>query len=225
MQVILEIPVHTEMEDIMVWHYDPHGQFLVRSVYKLCRAKWSRDNRSRVSTESGKQENDSLWQRYGRNVALTRWSISRGSVHDKLMLRMNLQRRGMKIYAKRRVYDLAKEDGGHLFSKYKFNMWRALTIEQFMLSSSAIMQDLRDLFAYVIIKGGSGAGIEPEIPKISIWYSEPLTNPSRRRRSPPTCRRRNLSSTPTHRLQPRASSARVLRAGSAARPAHLLDLS
>ena len=71
-KVILEIPVHTEMEDIMVWHYDPHGQFLVRSFHKLCQAKWSRDKRSRVSTESGKQENDSLWQRYGRNVALTR---------------------------------------------------------------------------------------------------------------------------------------------------------
>lgn len=38
MQLIRTLPIHLEMEDILSWHYDNKGRFLVRSAYKVHRA-------------------------------------------------------------------------------------------------------------------------------------------------------------------------------------------
>jgi hypothetical protein len=36
-KLILSLPVHSDMEDVIAWHYDNSGLFTVRSAYKLQR--------------------------------------------------------------------------------------------------------------------------------------------------------------------------------------------
>jgi hypothetical protein len=37
--VILSIPVHEGMDDMVAWHYNKNGLFTVKSAYKICAAE------------------------------------------------------------------------------------------------------------------------------------------------------------------------------------------
>jgi hypothetical protein len=43
--LILSIPVHTELDDIVAWHYDKKGLFSVKSAYKVYRRKQIAESR------------------------------------------------------------------------------------------------------------------------------------------------------------------------------------
>ena len=42
--IILSIPIHVEMEDVIAWHYDTRGMLSIRSAYKVQRAHEKRSS-------------------------------------------------------------------------------------------------------------------------------------------------------------------------------------
>lgn len=63
--IILSIPVHEGMNDLIAWHYNQNGLFTVKSAYKIYMAEKRRTNNSAgsSSTESGGSSADRCWSR------------------------------------------------------------------------------------------------------------------------------------------------------------------
>ena len=51
-ELILKIPVHVDMEDLVAWHYDNRGVLSVRSAYKVQRAHDKRSSTRGVASSS-----------------------------------------------------------------------------------------------------------------------------------------------------------------------------
>jgi len=63
-QVIRSLPVHTEMDDVVGWHYDSKGRFSVKSAYKVHRASEERRmQKARPGAAEGSGGKDDLWQK------------------------------------------------------------------------------------------------------------------------------------------------------------------
>ncbi|CAN6246168.1 unnamed protein product [Urochloa humidicola] len=133
-ECILSIPTHTDLEDIVAWHYDVRGAFSVRSAYKVLRDQWRRDSRTGgASTAQGTTLEKSEWKKLWKmkcpgKVKQFLWRFT----HNSLAVRRNLERRGMKVDSRCVMCGRLVEDGGHLFFKCKFvkKVWRELCLEE-----------------------------------------------------------------------------------------------
>ena len=52
-QIIRTIPVHTDMDDVVGWHFDTKGCFSVKSAYKVHRAAVIRNQERQQGSGSG----------------------------------------------------------------------------------------------------------------------------------------------------------------------------
>lgn len=124
-ECILGIPVHVGMSDLAAWHYNPSGDFTVRSAYKV----YMEDNRKKMEGRRGGststtcvQCEDPIWKRVWnlkspKKMIHHLWRMG----HNSLALRVNLWRRGMKIDKSCVMCGRYDEDGpGHIcFSSAK----------------------------------------------------------------------------------------------------------
>jgi len=121
-ELILSLPVHEGMDDILAWHYNKNGIFTVKSAYKV-HYEYKRRNRVRAvgaATSSGTRD-DRFWKELWkitrpRKMVHFMWRFS----HNSLALRVNLKRRGMKLDTRCVLCRRYDEDGGHLFFKCKY---------------------------------------------------------------------------------------------------------
>jgi hypothetical protein len=66
-RVILSLPVHAELDDVLAWHYDNRGLFSVRSAYKMQREQEKRERSigntsSSMGNNSDKEQWKKLWK-------------------------------------------------------------------------------------------------------------------------------------------------------------------
>lgn len=64
-ELILAIPVHVDMEDVVAWHYDNRGVFSVRSAYKVQRAHDKQSSRRDAASSSSSDTNmeATIWKK------------------------------------------------------------------------------------------------------------------------------------------------------------------
>lgn len=129
---ILSIPVHTDMKDVVGWHFDSKGQFSVRSAYKVQKAMQRRNDTRSPATSSGDPSGDQVWKKLWKfncpnKIKHFLWRLG----HDSIALRMTLKRRGLDLDTKCVACNRLDEDGGHLFFKCKEvkKIWRELNLE------------------------------------------------------------------------------------------------
>jgi hypothetical protein len=76
-EIILATPVHTELADLVAWHYDSKGMFSVKSAYKVYREHLQHSSRNGVATSA----DGGNWQRNngGKSRASSTWGRSDSS--------------------------------------------------------------------------------------------------------------------------------------------------
>jgi hypothetical protein len=134
-EVILSVPVHEGMDDMLVWHYNRNGIFSVKSAYKVYIADrdQNRANGQSGSSSASLASGDQIWKRLWKvdcpkKMLHFMWRLC----HNSLALRVNLKRRGVKL---ENLCCLLcgrfDEDGAHLFFKFKCvkGVWAALQME------------------------------------------------------------------------------------------------
>jgi hypothetical protein len=63
-KLILSLPVHAELDDVLAWHYDSRGLFFVRSAYKMQREQEKREgNRGNTSSSMGNNSDKEQWRK------------------------------------------------------------------------------------------------------------------------------------------------------------------
>lgn len=136
--MIRAIPVHSDMDDVLAWHFDTRGIFSVnhnpsRSPTRCIESMLLRTTRRGVasSVANGRQE-DNFWRKLWKlkcsgKIKHFLWRMA----HNSLALRVNLRRRGMELDTKCVMCNRLDEDGGHLFLKCKLvkQLWRELNLE------------------------------------------------------------------------------------------------
>jgi hypothetical protein len=134
-EMILATPVHTELEDLVAWYYDPRGLFSIHSAYKVHIEHLRRIGRGGAATTV---DDDLLQKKHWKLI----WSLKcPGKVkqflwrftHNSLAIRTNLERRGMELESAKCVMcSRITEEGCHLFftCKYVKNLWRELYLEE-----------------------------------------------------------------------------------------------
>ena len=132
--LILSIPVHVEMEDVVAWHYDSKGLFTLRSAYKVQRAYEKRTSKKGEASSScaGADMDKLLWKKLWKlncpgKIKHHLWCMA----HNSLAVRKELSRRGMDLDTKCVMCSRYDEDGAHLFFKCKCvkHVWAALGLE------------------------------------------------------------------------------------------------
>jgi hypothetical protein len=119
--IILSIPVHPELEDVVSWHYDSRGLFSVWSTYKVQRDFVELSSkRGEQPTSHGTYMEKDLWKgvwkfKYLGKVRHFLWHFA----HNSRALHMGLERRGMDFDTKCVMCGRLNEDGSHLFFKCK----------------------------------------------------------------------------------------------------------
>jgi hypothetical protein len=96
-ELILAIPIKEEMDDFFAWHYEPKGEFTVKSAYRLARALATKENEAECSSTKEQTEGftwSAIWKApCPPNVQQFLWRMA----HNSLPLRCNIKRRGMDI--------------------------------------------------------------------------------------------------------------------------------
>lgn len=117
--IILALPTHVEMQDVVAWHYDPGGVFSVKSAYRLwCDDHQRQSTHSSGAASSGRSgDEDKVWSDIWNLEGPNRlkhfiWRFGRNS----LGLCSNLERRGMKTGDRCIMCNRVGEDC-HFFSK------------------------------------------------------------------------------------------------------------
>jgi hypothetical protein len=96
-KIILSIPVHLELDDVVAWHYDNRSLFSVRSTYKLQKEYEKHiSRRGEQSTSHGTDVERDMWKSLCKLECLGKikhllWRFA----HNSLALRMGLERRDM----------------------------------------------------------------------------------------------------------------------------------
>jgi hypothetical protein len=133
-KLILSLPVHPDMEDVLAWHDDSKGVFTVRSTYKMQRelANCSRGSSAQSAT-SGVGWEESFWKGLWKikcpgKIRIFLWRMA----HNSITVRMGLERRGMELDTKCVMCGRLNEDGGHLLFQCKFvkRIWQQLNLEE-----------------------------------------------------------------------------------------------
>jgi hypothetical protein len=120
-RIILAIPVHGGMSNLVAWHFDKKGMFSVKSAYKVFRddqtCRRIRGGGSASSLDTGYA---SMWKKL--------WSLNCVSkirhflwrfCYNSHPIRMNLKRRGMDLDTRCVVCRRLNKDGAHLSSNAK----------------------------------------------------------------------------------------------------------
>jgi hypothetical protein len=153
-ELILATPVHTELEDLVAWHFDPRGSFSVRSAYKAYRGHVKRNERGggASTTDSGlldRKQWKAIWSlKCPGKVKQFLWRFT----HNTLAVRRNLERRGVKMESVCCVMcRRSLEDGGHLFfqCKYVKMLWRELYMED-QRSLMAAKPSAREVMLHIL---------------------------------------------------------------------------
>ena len=135
---ILSIPIRSDYDDMVAWHYDHRGIFSVKSAYHVLEDKREQSKIKQASSSSGSdsEEADNLWGRIWKLDCIPKikqffWRFA----HNSLPLRMNIARRGMDIDTRCPMCGLLDEDGGHCFLKCKQvkRCWQNLNSEDMRL--------------------------------------------------------------------------------------------
>lgn len=131
--LILTIPVKTEYEDCLAWHYDAKGIFTVKSAYHVMTDEQDRSMKKQTGESSNGSGHDqfrwsSIWSlKCQPKVAQFLWRLA----HNSLPLRRNIKHRGMDADTICPMCNRLDEDGGHLFLKCKAvkQCWRMMNME------------------------------------------------------------------------------------------------
>lgn len=135
---ILKLRVNQDVEDQPAWHYDKKGMFSVKSAYKLAvqqREEENGRNATGADVGSGEQASfkwDKIWgMEVPNKVRMFTWRL----VHNSLLVRRNLARRGVKEETICPMCSRLDEDCGYLFFKCKKvkECWRMLNMEEYRL--------------------------------------------------------------------------------------------
>jgi hypothetical protein len=118
-KVILSIPVHEGMDDMLAWHYNKNRIFSVKSAYKvyIVDRDQNRTNGQSGSSSASLAGGDQIWKRLWKvdcpkKMLHFMWRLC----HNSLALRVNLKRRGIKLENLCCVLcGRFDEDGAHLF--------------------------------------------------------------------------------------------------------------
>jgi hypothetical protein len=132
-QIILSLPVHPELEDIVAWYYK-RGLFSVKSAYKVYRRHIITQGKGRgASTVDGGRLNKKQWKQIWHmkcpaKVKQFLWRFT----HNSLAVKRNLERRGVEVDIRCVMCNRHIEDSGHLFLNCKQvkALWRELFLEQ-----------------------------------------------------------------------------------------------
>jgi hypothetical protein len=98
-EIILATPVHTELEDLVAWHYDSKGIFPVKSAYKVYREHLLHSSRNGAATSAdegglAKEQGRKFWGlKCPGNIRQFLWRFT----HNSLAVNRNLERRGMEV--------------------------------------------------------------------------------------------------------------------------------
>lgn len=139
-KLIRSMPVHTEMDDVVGWHFGPKGKFSVRSAYKVHQDSEARKSqRVQPGDTEGSNGKTNFWQKLWNldcppKIKHFLWRLSQNT----LAVKNILKRRGMKIDTCCSLCRRLDEDGGHLFLKCKEvkGVWRELNLEAVWCSLS-----------------------------------------------------------------------------------------
>jgi hypothetical protein len=137
---ILATPTNLGHEDFLAWHFDGRGLFSVKSAYHVLddgKEKEQVRQEGQCSSGSHATENaTSFWRSLWKLSCPPKlkhflWRLTRNS----LALKLNLQRRGIKLDTRCPVCNRLDEDGGHCFLKCKFvkHCWVDLQLEHVRL--------------------------------------------------------------------------------------------
>jgi hypothetical protein len=133
-KAILKIPICDQMEDYIAWHPDSKGIFSVKSAYRIY-TETTNDDRQAGSSSGGvgSEWERNIWNRLWKldcppKVHHFLWRFAR----DSLPMRMNIQKRHVKLDARCAVCHTLFESGGHLFVACHevSKVWHALSMEQ-----------------------------------------------------------------------------------------------
>jgi hypothetical protein len=127
--IILSIPLREHTEDFLAWHFDPRGQFSVKSAYKV----HVEMEKQAVSKQMGENRDvfKQLWNVQCPPKVHFLWRLA----HNSHPLYMNIARRGIELDTRCAICHKYFEDGGHLFLQCKLakQRWRALQLEDVRL--------------------------------------------------------------------------------------------
>lgn len=122
------------MDDILAWHYNKNGLFMVRAAYKLymsIKGDPKLVGNMHLHLRQG-EGTTNVGRGCGRLTVRRRSCISYGgSVITVLLCSMNIKMRSMKLDTRFILYGRHDEDGGHLFLKCKHvrKLWKELNLE------------------------------------------------------------------------------------------------
>jgi hypothetical protein len=132
------MPTWPDHEDIVAWHYDPKGQFSVKSAYHALADSEEQDRTVQVGESSSSQLSDerSAWKKIWKLdcPAKTKQFIWR-IAHNSLALKMNIKK-GIQLDTRCPICWRFDGDGGHCFLKCKSvkHCWRDLQLEDVQYS-------------------------------------------------------------------------------------------
>ena len=119
-EIILSMATDDNSEDWPAWHFNPKGDFSVKSAYKLA---VNRREQDKARDASGSNANDSVqdrfdWKRIWKltlpnTVKMFIWMLA----HNSLAVRRNIARRGLNNETICPMCWRLDEDCGHLFFK------------------------------------------------------------------------------------------------------------
>lgn len=133
-KLILAIPVNTEQEDFLAWHYDGKGMFTVKSAYHVLNdVQASMASKQVGESSSGVAGNRLRWLDIWKQKCQPKvWHFLWRLAHNSLPLKRNIKRRGMDADTLCPMCRRLDEDGGHLFMRCKAvkPVWRSMNLEQ-----------------------------------------------------------------------------------------------
>lgn len=151
---ILAIPMHTDREDSVAWHFDKKGVFLVKSAYHVLEDD-GEARRVRQTGESSSATSDGrsrMWKKIWHLPGSLKlkhivWRIA----HNSLPLKMNIKAKGIALDAAC-LCSRFDEDGAHCFVKCKefWRRWRELGLEDVRLQLA--MLDRAEEFVTTILQ-------------------------------------------------------------------------
>lgn len=172
--LILSLPVHEGMDDMIAWYYNSNGLFSVKSAYKVeiaDRQRGLRDRGQPSSSALNSGEDDcwkKLWKiRCPKKMIHFLWRLG----HSSLAVRVNLWRRGLKLDTLCVQCGRLDEDGARLFFKCKKVklIWAELQLDQIRTSLATTVSAKAAIVDVIKLKEESQRLV---ITLLYTWWSE-----------------------------------------------------
>jgi hypothetical protein len=131
-QNILSIPIRSNCEDTIAWHFDPKGVFSVKSTYHVLDDRKELERCTQRGESSGSNDSISterVWKKIWKmkwppKIKQFLWRVG----HNSLAMKLNIKRCGIDLDTRCPICWRLDEDGGHCFLKCKAARacWRGL---------------------------------------------------------------------------------------------------